>query len=90
MLYLVLKDLETCTVVPLHSQLTQEERLSSVGNFRNGRVRVLVCTDVASRGLDIPRTRLVLNFDVPRNPKLYIHRVGRTARAGRQHCVCLR
>ena len=83
MVHMLLKDLEVCTSAPLHSQLTQRERLAAVGNFRNGRIRALVCTDVASRGLDIPRVRVVLNADVPRDPKLYIRRVGRTARAGR-------
>ena len=67
----------------LYSTLPQSERISSLEKFRAGAVRVLVCTDVASRGLDIPEVDLVINFDIPRYPDDYIHRVGRTARAGR-------
>ncbi|KAJ5887832.1 ATP-dependent RNA helicase dbp8 [Penicillium taxi] len=67
----------------LHSLLPQSERTSNLARFRAGAARVLVATDVASRGLDIPSVALVINFDVPRNPDDYVHRVGRTARAGR-------
>ncbi|OQE19869.1 hypothetical protein PENSTE_c014G08451 [Penicillium steckii] len=67
----------------LHSLLPQSERTSNLGRFRAGAARILVATDVASRGLDIPSVSLVVNFDVPRNPDDYVHRVGRTARAGR-------
>jgi len=69
--------------VTLHSRLTQSRRLASLGKFRSGKARVLVATDVASRGLDIPTVQLVINYDVPRVVDDYIHRVGRTARAGR-------
>lgn len=70
-------------VTPLHSELPQRERIDSLGRFRAEAARILVATDVASRGLDVPMVELVVNFDVPRDPDDYVHRVGRTARAGR-------
>ncbi|CAG8235040.1 unnamed protein product [Penicillium salamii] len=70
-------------ITALHSILPQSERTSNLARFRATAARVLVATDVASRGLDIPSVSLVVNFDVPRNPDDYVHRVGRTARAGR-------
>lgn len=70
-------------VTSLHSQLPQSERSSNLARFRASAARILVATDVASRGLDIPAVSLVVNYDVPRNPDDYVHRVGRTARAGR-------
>ncbi|KMU79703.1 ATP-dependent RNA helicase dbp8 [Coccidioides immitis RMSCC 3703] len=71
-------------VTSLHSLLPQSERTSNLARFRASAARLLVATDVAARGLDIPSVGLVVNFDVPRNPDDYIHRVGRTARAGRE------
>ncbi|KLO14532.1 DEAD-domain-containing protein [Schizopora paradoxa] len=67
----------------LHSRLTQRERLNSLGLFRASVVPVLVSTDVAARGLDIPDVAMVVNWDLPQEPEEYTHRVGRTARAGR-------
>ena len=70
--------------VALHSLLSQNRRLASLGMFQSQRVRVLIATDVASRGLDIPEVDLVLNAELPRRAVDYVHRVGRTARAGRR------
>ncbi|WYZ40721.1 hypothetical protein EsH8_IV_001062 [Colletotrichum jinshuiense] len=71
-------------VTSLHSGLPQRQRIDNLGRFRAAAARILVATDVASRGLDIPEVALVVNYDIPRNPDDYIHRVGRTARAGRK------
>ncbi|KAF7512361.1 putative RNA helicase [Endocarpon pusillum] len=70
-------------VTSLHSKMPQSQRVKNLSSFRAQTCRLLVATDVAARGLDIPSTNLVINYDVPRNPDDYIHRVGRTARAGR-------
>ncbi|KAL4326341.1 hypothetical protein GQ457_11G011750 [Hibiscus cannabinus] len=69
--------------IPISGQMTQSKRLGALNKFKSGECNVLVCTDVASRGLDIPSVDVVINYDIPTNPKDYIHRVGRTARAGR-------
>lgn len=69
--------------VPLHGQLSQPMRLNALNKFKAGNRPILLATDVASRGLDIPSVDVVVNYDVPINSKDYIHRVGRTARAGR-------
>jgi len=67
----------------IHSDLTQARRTAVMKRFRRGAVRVLVATDVASRGIDVRRVTHVINFDCPANPDEYIHRIGRTGRAGR-------
>jgi ATP-dependent RNA helicase DeaD len=69
--------------VPLHGNLSQRQRDFHMSTFRGGRAEILVATDVASRGIDISQVALVVNYDIPEDPLLYFHRVGRTARAGR-------
>ncbi|MCJ1229872.1 ribosomal RNA processing protein [Toensbergia leucococca] len=69
--------------IPLHGQLSQSARLGALGKFRAGSRDILVATDVAARGLDVPSVDIVLNFDLPPDSSTYIHRVGRTARAGK-------
>jgi ATP-dependent RNA helicase DDX47/RRP3 len=69
--------------IPLHGQLSQSARLGALNKFRAGSREILVATDVAARGLDIPSVDVVLNYDLPPDSKTYIHRVGRTARAGK-------
>ena len=69
--------------IPLHGQLSQAKRLGALNKFKSGDRNILLATDVASRGLDIPSVDVVINYDVPPHSKDYIHRVGRTARAGR-------
>uniref|UniRef100_A0A182P326 RNA helicase n=1 Tax=Anopheles epiroticus TaxID=199890 RepID=A0A182P326_9DIPT len=69
--------------VPLHGQMTQNKRLAALNKFKSQARQILISTDVASRGLDIPHVDVVLNLDIPMHSKDYIHRVGRTARAGR-------
>ncbi len=66
----------------IHANRSQEERLAALDGFRRGRFPVLIATDVASRGLDVTGISHVINFDVPHSPEDYIHRAGRTARAG--------
>ncbi len=69
---------------PLNGDLSQEARLQVLARFRSGQVKVLVATDVAARGLDIEDISHVFNFDLPDDPEVYVHRIGRTGRAGRE------
>jgi ATP-dependent RNA helicase DeaD len=70
------------SVVSLHGDLSQNQRDNSMQLFRAGKADILVATDVASRGIDVRRVDCVINYDVPEDPTVYFHRVGRTARAG--------
>jgi ATP-dependent RNA helicase DDX47/RRP3 len=81
-LSLALGNLGTCAEA-LHGSLVQAEREYVMDRFRNSDFNVLVCTDLGSRGLDITHVTHVINFDVPSQAKDYVHRVGRTARAGK-------
>lgn len=74
--------LERLNAVSLHGDLSQSQRDRSMYLFRSGRANILVATDIASRGIDIPQVDCVVNYDVPLQPLVYFHRVGRTARAG--------
>jgi superfamily II DNA/RNA helicase len=67
----------------LHGDMDQSARTAALESFRRGDVTLLVASDVAARGLDIPEVSHVLNFDVPHHPDDYVHRIGRTGRAGR-------
>ena len=69
---------------PIHGDLDQSQRMKTLDGFRNGEIRLLVASDVAARGLDIPAVSHVFNFDVPGHPEDYVHRIGRTGRAGRE------
>merc|ERR1719277_1670350 len=71
------------TAIPLHGQMSQAKRLGSLNKYKSKNRSILIATDVASRGLDIPHVDVVINLDIPTHSKDYIHRVGRTARAGR-------
>ena len=66
----------------IHGDLRQSKREKVILQFRKNRFQILVATDVAARGLDIPHIEHVINYDIPQNPEDYIHRIGRTARAG--------
>ena len=69
-------------VAQLHGDMDQSARTATMDDFREGKVKILVCSDVAARGLDIQGLSHVFNFDVPMSPEDYIHRIGRTGRAG--------
>lgn len=70
------------TAAEIHSNKSLSQRRAALDGFKSGRYRVLVATDIAARGIDVTGIELVLNFDLPDNPEDYIHRIGRTGRAG--------
>uniref|UniRef100_A0A8B9J5A0 Probable ATP-dependent RNA helicase DDX49 n=1 Tax=Astyanax mexicanus TaxID=7994 RepID=A0A8B9J5A0_ASTMX len=69
--------------ISLHSMMKQRQRFANLAKFKSNVFKILIATDVAARGLDIPTVQVVINHNTPGLPKIYIHRVGRTARAGR-------
>jgi ATP-dependent RNA helicase RhlE len=76
--------------IAIHGDLSQGQRTAALAGFRRRTFRILVATDVAARGLDIPGVSHVINYDLPDEPENYIHRIGRTARAGREgHAISL-
>jgi len=72
------------TVASMHGDMPQEEREDIMDRFRKGAMRVLITTDVWARGLDVSQVSLVINYDLPNNRELYIHRIGRSGRFGRK------
>ena len=68
--------------VAIHGDKTQGQRKDALDRFRTGQMSILVATDVAARGLDIPKLNYVFNYELPDEPDNYIHRIGRTGRAG--------
>jgi ATP-dependent RNA helicase DeaD len=73
---------ERYNVVAIEGDMSQHQREQSMGKFRTGKADMLVATDVAARGIDVPEVALVVNYDVPNQELIYFHRIGRTARAG--------
>ena len=71
------------TVSEIHSNKSLNQRKMALAGFKSGKVRVLVATDIASRGIDVTNIELVINFDLPDQAEDYVHRIGRTGRAGR-------
>ncbi len=82
---IIVKELEkaSITAASLHSGKTQAVREEALQNFKDSTLRVLVATDVAARGIDVDNITLVVNYNLPEDPRNYIHRIGRTARAGK-------
>ena len=75
------------SVGALHGDLDQRARMAALDAFRNDQVQLLVCSDVAARGLDIPEVSHVINYDAPHHSEDYVHRIGRTGRAGKTGCA---
>jgi len=72
------------TVVCMHGEMQQSERDAIMTSFRNGENRVLITTDIWARGIDVQQVSLVINYDLPNNRELYIHRIGRSGRFGKK------
>jgi ATP-dependent RNA helicase RhlE len=82
--YKYLERHKVCTVRVLHANKGQNTRINALDEFSEGKVRLLVTTDVTSRGIDVDNVSHVVNFELPKSPEDYLHRIGRTARIKRQ------
>lgn len=71
-------------VAEIHSDRSLRQRKEALGGFKSGRYRILVATDIAARGIDVKGIELVINYDLPDHPEFYVHRIGRTGRAGQK------
>lgn len=71
-------------ITSIHGKMTQEERNDIVNEFRSGKTRILLTTDLLARGIDIPQVNLIINYDIPYNKETYIHRIGRCGRFGKK------
>ena len=67
----------------IHGNKTQSNRVKALSDFKSGKTRIMIATDIAARGIDINDLELVINYDIPEQPEIYVHRIGRTARAGK-------
>lgn len=72
------------TLSCIHSELDQAERNKIMGEFRSGQTRILIATNIIARGIDVQNVSLVINYDIPREPETYLHRIGRSGRFGRK------
>lgn len=82
-LYMAMKE-EGFPVISIHSNMTDTERRESYSAFKEGIARVIICTDLFSRGIDVQQVSIVINFDIPKSVHVYIHRIGRSGRWGRK------
>lgn len=77
-------DQENISSAAIHGNKSQGAREKALNGFRSGEIKVLIATDIAARGIDVPLVSHVINYDIPNDPESYVHRIGRTARAGRE------
>ena len=68
----------------MHGEVTKDERENKLLNFKNGKTRILISTDLLARGIDVQQLNLVINFDLPKSKETYVHRIGRSGRYGRK------
>ena len=77
-------DTEGYDSMSLHAEMSQKERDDIMTNFRQGKIRILITTDIIARGIDIQQVSVVINYDIPKYREVYIHRIGRSGRYGRK------